>query len=362
MAVDPALDKTFDCSANQYAGIIFATTSLTGYSLNPSFTCDPIQVTVTITGYANTGALVQIEEAITVEVLLEGEAVIEELRTNWVGWSKIGSKVFQQDMTNDSGYRPMSWRGIVYNILPLGKNAVVYGSGGVSVLYPVIEPMPTFGCKDVLTIGIKNRTAVCGSLNKHYFIDKKGCLWTLAEDGVTKLGFEEYLAGLVNPVMHYDSYNDRVYISASGMGYTLSGNRLGGGYAKLTGFQYTEGSLLITSPEAVSIPNTVMLATDAIDMGYRGMKTIEAIQVGTDTDESLEVAIDYRYDKSDTWQTTNYVATNQEGVSFIRIAGVEFRIRIKNTTYNYFEIDYINIQYKRTDKRYIRGTIGGDTK
>jgi hypothetical protein len=359
MAVDPDLNVTYDCIINDYQGLIIVETSLTGSVLSATFTADLIAVAIEITGEFVQGSLFDAStDYVPVYVYLEGDPVIEQEKTNWVGWSKIGQATFVQDMTNDSGYRPMPWRGTVFYIKRLGKTAIVYGTGGVTMLYPVAEPAPTFGMKDILTIGVLNKNCIVGDEKVHFFIDRFRQLWKLeSEKPAEKLGYDEFIRGLTDPIMHFDPAKNRVYINDASEGYTLTPYGLGGGYPNLTGFCYREGLKTIVSPAAIGEPPSLEIVTDTIDFGYRGLKSIESVQVGVEADEQLYTAVSYRYKKSDDWSTTPFVRLNDEGVAFLRVTALEFRVHVKNLTYDPIDIDYLSIRFKRSDLRYVRGPV-----
>lgn len=359
MAADPKFDKLFDCRANGEAGYLTIEFEIDGRPLNWSVTGE-ITIEFEITGEANAGGLVRLTDdgAIVVAFELTGEALIETARTNWVGWSKIGDITFRQDLTNDSGYRPMSWKGWVYQVLPLGKNVVVYGSGGISLLFPVTDPAPTFGCKDLFSFGIQNKNAACGDRDTHYFIDAIGNLWMLTAEVRHNLGYKEFLSELTKPTMIYDSVQKRVFISDATKGYIFTPQGLGGGYPALTGFDRVQGTPVVGSPgNGLSTP-VISLLTDTLDFGYSGMKSVAAIQVSAEHQEKLYVAVDFRYDRTESWRTSRWIRLNKEGVAFLNVAGIEFRVRVKNLAPDELKIDYINIQYKRIDKRFVRGPIG----
>lgn len=359
MAANPDYDKTFRCDVGGGAGELVIVTSLRGESLNKAKWSDRIIIVTSLRGTAIEGGLANVGgDRLLVTTGIRGEAFSEYPKSNWVGWSKIGDITFVQDLTNDSGYRPMSWPGIIYNILKLGKYPIVYGNSGITMMVPVADPAPSFGFKDIFTFGLKNRTAVCGNDKRHFFIDKRGCLWKLTEEGPKSLGYEEFLSPMTDPVMFYSEVEQLVYISDATAGYVLSESGLGGGYAGITAVQYMSGVKVVASPADLTSPLPLHIVTDTIDLNYRGMKTIEYIHIGTDTDEDLYAAIDYRYDKKDDFTTSAFTKVNKEGVAFTRVAGVDFRVRVKTLTYNQFDIDYINIHYKVTDKRYVRGAHG----
>lgn len=351
-------DKTFDCAADNYAGIIQTRTLIRGDVLHKVFrSLTSLHVVTEIRGLAIPPNIFRNTQELRVITDLRADVFVEYVKSNWVGWSKIGDITFKQDLTNDSGYKPMSWPGIVYSVLKLDKNAVIYGSGGVTLMNPVTDPVPTFGFKDLLGFGIKGKSCVCGNAKKHYFIDINGSLWMLS-DKLQNLGYEEFLAPLVNPVMFYDEINDLVFISSADAGYVLSKDGLGGGYPSITGVQYVGNVRVFTSPGEIASPDPLEIVTDTLDFQYRGMKTIEYIQVGTDLSSGLLAAVDYRYDKNAEFQTSPFVHVNKEGVAFTKAAGVEFRLRVKAESFTPFEVDYITVSYKVTDKRYVRGRQG----
>lgn len=367
-------DQYFNCLGGNYAGVPYVTTSIEGIIGSNYFDASLIVPSVTtlisgsvpISGFFNAGLAGRYPYVTT---SIDGDYIVEGVRSNWVGWSKIGEITFVADRTNDSGYKPMSWKGMVYNILKLGKNAVIYGEGGVSILKPVDSPHPTFATKDIASVGLKNRNTVCGDDVKHYFMDKLSRLWVLTVStktvsltemhGATLLGYEEFLSTLTDPVMSYDPENEWVYISDATQGFVLTKEGLGGGYGGITAIQYQAGVKTVASPAVLSTPPTMLVVTDIIDFGYRGQKTIEAVEIGTDAVQPLSVALDYRFDKAGAFVTTPYAPVNKEGIGWIRAAGIEFRVRIRNLVYEDIELDYLNIHYKPTDKRGIRGVIGG---
>jgi hypothetical protein len=205
---------------------------------------------------------------------------------------------------------------------------------------------------------LMSKNAVCGSDSTHWFIDKLGQLWSLTEKGLELLDYREFLKPLVNPIMHYDEAEGLVYISDETTGFVLSDKGLGGGYSRITGLSYISGVRVVTAPEDLLAPEPLHIVTDAFDYGYRGLKSIESIQIGTDTTAELRAAVDYRNKKQDPWRTSPWKPVNNEGVSHVKTSGVEFRIRVQALEWVEFEIDYINVQYKVTDKRAIRGAAG----
>lgn len=361
---NPANDITYNCLTGDYDGVVLFDIEITGETLNRTYLVPSLSLgmAISISGKGVAGK-VHNSSALTIGLGIEitGDAYTRGKTSSWVTWSKIGELVFQADFMNDAGSMPMTWDGPIYNILKLDKHAVVYGRGGVSILYPVTEPMPTFGYRDVLNIGLKSKLAVSGDESIHFFVDLRGRLWQMTKEKIEKLGYEEFLEPLDNLALFYNSQDKRLYISSSEEGFILTKKGLGGGYKNLTGFVNDFESLVLASPDNISV-DPLYFVTNTIDFGFRGLKTVESIQVGAETDMSLLVAIDYKMKKTDrNFSTIGWIATNEEGVAYIRVTALEFRIRVRHPRIGYARVDYLNVQYKRTDSRYMRARIG-DTK
>lgn len=352
----PEYNIRFDCESNIYAGQFFLGVELSGkpsldYFMVPDGSND-LQIDLGATW--RTSQVFSLQSlSLQLEVELGADFYLSPEGTHWVGWSKIGSADFTTDMINDAGFMAMDWTGTIYQIKRFGKNAVVYGSDGITMLYPVSKPAPTFGKQNLMRTGIKSKLAVSGDANIHYFIDTRGILWSLSSDGIEKLGYEDYFKPLKNPILCYDKSRGYLFISDGKSGYMLTESGLGGGYAEITDYIND----MFVSPIPVNVdPLSVMI--DTLDMGFRGLKTIESVQFGIDSEVSAFVAVDFRYKSTEEWRTSRWVRLNPEGVAFVRVCGVEFRVRLELLAHSYCEISYMNIQYKRTDHRFVRGNIG----
>lgn len=315
-----------------------------------------------VTYPANRGS----EAAISLSLGFNADFVIENHRKNWVAWSKVGEASFVLDLVNDAGFMPMKWDGYVFGVKQLDDMIVVYGTRGVSAIFPA-SASPTFGLRELVPIGIKSKNAFAGTIAVHYFIDRLGALWQLnnsrnpASRRVVRLGYEEYLEPLVNPCLFFDEYLNRLLISSTAIGYIYTDKGMGGGYGNLSGYCYDAGTILVASPTEISTP-LFNFTTDIVDFGERGQKTIESIQVGTDAPEVLEVAYDYRYGITQSFVSTHWIRLNREGVAYLRCAGTEFRIKLRSVVLQALEVDYLNVQYKLTDRRFRRSAknVAGD--
>jgi len=348
----PELNITFDCLYQD--GAIRLEPVLRGGSLSVTITTDLSAITLSLVlrGGIAEGNIAR-GNIISLNLRLDGEAVIESGRRNWVGWSKIGEASFVLDVTNDAGYRPMDWSGEVYAIKQLGRGAVVYGSAGITLMAPA---QATFSFRNLATLGMLSKDAVCGTDDIHYFIDKKYQLWKLTAEGLTYLNFSEFLSVLENPVLHYDVFTRHVLISDNDHGFILAADKLGSGYAKLSGYVYESGVLRVASPHLVEYA-PLSFTTDILDFGRRSQKTISNVQVGTDVPEWLEIAYDYRFDLKQDFRCTRWVRLNTEGIAYLACAGIDFRIKVRARRIAKLDIDYVNISFKTTDQRFSRSAL-----
>ena len=347
---DPTHNVEFDCLYQ--GGIISLELKLGGHSLSATVVSDGIILSLRLGGGTIDSTIARIN-GILLSLSLGADPISESQRLNWVGWSKIGEASFVLDVTNDAGFRPMNWSGRVYAIKQLGKGAVVYGSNGITLMTPVSSPAPTFSFRDLSYIGLLSKDAVCGTEFIHYFIDAKYQLWKLTAEGLTRLDFSEFLKVLVQPSLYYDEYIKHVLISDSEHGFILAEDRLGDGYANLSGYVYESGSLRVASPKLIEL-EPLSLTTDILDFGRRSQKTLTNVQVGTDVPEWIEIAYDYRYDLKEEFRCTRWVRLNKEATAYLTCAGIEFRIKLRSRRLAQFDIDYLNISFKTTDQRFSR--------
>jgi hypothetical protein len=347
---NPLLDTNFDCYGydrlgNPYRGVGVITIDGNGIWLNKTIFASPGEITVS--SYGNIGFWRAV--ASPGVVIISGEVAsfggyvpfAAGGKTNWVKWSNIGSLNFTIGKDNVAGERPLDCKGTVYAIKKLGNKAVAYGENGVSFLVPAGA---AYGLNTVYRIGLKSKNAVAGDETKHFFIDKAGQLWKVGES-LDKLDYSEYLSLMNNNlVMSYDNLNNLIYICDGSVGYVYSpnSNSLGECQANITGMGWQGGTLFVVAPAAI-VTDPFKLCTDIYDMGTRKNKTIYSLDFGVDLSNSLYVAIDYRRSINGSFSTTPWMIGSPKGHVNIIAFGLEFRIRAKTLTYEWFHPDYIKI-------------------
>ncbi len=123
-----------------------------------------------------------------------------------------------------SGLAPYGYSGAVLRVLPLGKVAIVYGTGGISCLIPANLDdgqggvIPSFGVKKLGAIGAMAPYAVCEAEGRHVFLGQDSSLYMLGEDlKPTKLGYYEELSSLLpdNISIEYNRVDEVFYINGT---------------------------------------------------------------------------------------------------------------------------------------------------
>lgn len=290
-----------------------------------------------------------------------GQAVCGNITTPWHGaednhiiWSKIGDMDFLPDGMNTSGIYPTPWLGGVLKVLPLANGVVVYCESGIMFM----EPVEQYWSFVILTnYGIAGRGAVDGDDYTHIFIDTEGYIRKLTSNKqISKLGFQEYIQPLIDNevVVNFIESKNWFSISDNETSYILTVAGLGKSSQVITSAISYDGSIIGIVSGPINLD--YIITTHLVDMKFKGIKTLSMIEFGLDTDADAFVGIDYRFDKSKDFTSTGWTRLNKEGIAYMSVAGIEFRIRMKCETYTEVNLDYINVRFKTTDKRFIRGT------
>ena len=265
---------------------------------------------------------------------------------------------------NEAGFLPMEWQGTVWCIKALGDNLIVYGDNGISLLYMIDDPYPTFGMRTLRRFGIAGRTAVGGGDSGHIFIDAAGKCWSLSPElEFTELDFDEVLADLVTDhisIIH-DPQLDEFHITGTDgstvKAFTLSDGALYRHKHAPTSGEFISGSMVGVYEELSSF-DYAEVRTDTIDFGSRDIKTIQSIEVGGTATSTLSCRIFFRSDSSNGWSYTARTALNEKGVLDILASGVEFQIQIYDEDYtNVSRIDYIKIVWRSSGVRNFKGSV-----
>ena len=339
---------------------------------------------------------------------MQSAAMFTAGSNNWIDQTLAISHVL--DVRNLIGVYTthMSWNGMIDHIKPLGNDMVVYGSRFMPLLGPaaVVPPLGQYG-EDyqfehdiggvslmtlkspgagiigwgetvISTIGVPRGRPVAGNLDKHLYVDVHGVLWLL-EVGKKKvrLGYEEFIKPLMTRstgedlvFVSYDEKEDEFYISsaytigAANTTYLLSKNGLSKVYqsvmsiASYNKYDAATGTYPTTIECTLGQNSTDLsgsICTSKMDMGMRAIKTITGLEVGAQNGAAMVANVEYKYNTVDAFTASVPKPVHKSGIVTPMVAGTDFRVRVKSTSYVDFDIDYLGIRWKVNDKRLIRG-------
>lgn len=275
-------------------------------------------------------------------------------------WSKIGSADFTPDQGNLAGYRRDPYGGEVYHTRRLGDVVIGYSNKGITKLTPVSDPAPTFKFDELEGVGLINKGAVDGDLNRQVYVGADLILREITREGIKELGYFQYMhsiEGGEDIIVKYDKRLKDFYIGNSKETYLLSPHGL-------TEVPQHPSAIWSIPPwdedESVMLPTTVddeyyMIGTGILDMGYRGQKTIFSIETDALLILEPEVAA-WWMESFVTMGETKWVPINKQGIAALICSGSDLAVAIRFTTVaSTMRLNYIKVRYKMTDLRGIRG-------
>ena len=266
--------------------------------------------------------------------------------------------LFEMMKSGQAGFMPMPFQGTVRALKALEKGIVVYCDGGIGFLYPVtVGDLPTFGYRTISSIGIMNRGAVAGDEQQHVYVDQFGSLCRLTGDLQVTRAYQEL----------FDSFDSTVKQVAVCWSPTLREFHISDG---VTSYVFTETGLAAQNQRLTSIvcvngveqgvaaaastQSTLAATTNTFDCGNRGIKQLAFVELGYTGLSNLVVTPYYR-NSGTSWTAGSAITANAEGVAYLGLSGVDFRLGISATTSANAKLDSIVVKYKQSDKRFIRG-------
>lgn len=290
-----------------------------------------------------------------------------ERGANWVEWSEIGYSYFTPGRSNIAGYRPLPTQGAVRQLKTLRTGdeyagrykekrlVVAYCSDGIFMLTPYREPAPTYGLDQLAYFGITSYAG--GDDSQHLFVDEGGYLRGLSPKGIKRLDYQEFMLPLMEDgisIVH-NQLEDEWTISGKTTGYRLTTSGLSQVPPIVSGFA-TQGSFVAVG---APISRDIEIITDSMDLGIRANKLIETIELSGIGIQGTEVC-GYWLDQNDEFQQGPWYPLSRNGIAYIRLNAMIFRIGIRafGVSENYQLEDEIRIRWKLIDKTNIRGMYG----
>lgn len=265
---------------------------------------------------------------------------------------------------NDSGMRPMPFRGKVQQMIPMGNNVIVYGEDGVAALVAASSPAPTYGLYTFPEIGTRlgsvGRMAAAGGDAGQLFIDEAGTAWFIHPDlRVEKLGYQEYFE---NPpsglVVCYEPIHKEFWITDGADSYVLNETGLSHVTKEVWSVSDWLGEPVGITRDTAS-PNLVVVLTDIFDGGERGVWEVETVRLATtDTDYTgWYVAVDWRMDKGDAWTRTTPIHADGRGIARVNVVGIEFRVCLTHFDRTKADLERIEVELRQGERINMRRVI-----
>ena len=234
----------------------------------------------------------------------------------------------QLAMRGDSGHQVMQWPGEVMAVAPIGRNAIVYGTGGVTAMYTVVDPLSTYGFVEILGRGVTDRGAVGVAPNRHVFIDSDGVLWQVTGDlELQRLGYQEFLAPLLQDQISivYDSFEDDFYISSGSESFVLTPSGLSKSPWQYCSIVDADGRQLGVYKAVAD--QSFMLVTQAMDMGTTEIKTIRSVELHGDMVNNLRASISYRITEQ-AYTNSPWKLVDRGRFAHLNVPAKEFKVRL----------------------------------
>lgn len=299
-------------------------------------------------------------EKVDTEVLLDRVSVGD---SSTVAWSKIGSIDWEYTLGNEVGWAPMPWLGSVQGLLPLGKEVVVYGDNGICKLSMTAEPVTTFGIQEFGDIGVLNRNCFGGDTTSHIFVGTDYCLYLIEPEKAlsgegklpTKLGYQEWLSKLSNPVVSFDPYKRHWWIGDEKNCFIFTGEGLGESSKTPTHLSRIDGNLLGIFTQHHS--DEALIETGDISFDSRGIKTLMCVESDLKAANKVYGSTAFCYDYTKPERYSSEILLDPRGAFFPIIAGTEIRVRLRCVDYKNFYVSKMWLHFKNTDKTFSRGVI-----
>lgn len=288
-------------------------------------------------------------------VPVEGSAI--------VGWTKIGALDWEYTLGNEVGWAPMPWDGEVLALLPLGKEVVVYGTNGCAKLAMAASPVTTFGVQDFGDIGVLNADCVAGDTTSHLYLGQDSALYlveperALSGEGKLpkRLGYDNWLRVLENPVMSFDSAQRHWWIGDENRCFIFTGKGLAEANITPTHLSRLDGPLWGFYREHG--PDVATIETGPTSFDSRGIKTLMCVEADIESDTPVFGWATWKVGYSKQFQIGRPIRLDPRGAFFPVLSGTELTVGLQARDYHSFRLSKMWLRYKNTDKTFARGVI-----
>lgn len=271
------------------------------------------------------------------------------------GFTLEGSRFLDAIERNDMGFMPMPFEGAIYQVKELGGNVIVYGENGIAALKPVSAPVATFALIEIQNFGVYDRASIGGDIRQHIFIDAVGQVWRLNADlTTTLLDYSEFIQPILadNIGIQYYSNTQEFFIGSNSQCFLLGPQGLTEVHQLVTSVFYENGRKGVFESTGVA---TSLMVSNIITIGNNAQNTMTSVEVDGLYDNTVQVAIDYRHNRSDSFTRSRFVDLNKMGWVRFNFAGLEFRVVIQAADFTTFDPSNVTVKWKSNDKRNQRG-------
>lgn len=283
---------------------------------------------------------------------------------NAIIWSGVGRLRFNPEVDRTAGNRSVPWinkgYGHVWFIGPLGESLFVMGDGGYGTLTPVTSgPLSSYRFFQLGAPGMIRQGMIAGDYRGYVFVNHLFELVIVSADGkVERLGYSEFIEPLFEDTtgvnLSFDRLKQRWFISNSTRCFCLNTYGLFEVTQLITGLaEFAEFQFATEVEIAGDFDPQWAFTTSAFDFGHRGLKSLEVVETGLQTENDYNVGVSYLYNKG-VWREKPLTRANAEGLTFPRVTAVDFKLKVTGEG-GFKRMDYLRTRVKFPDRRGVRG-------
>jgi len=275
------------------------------------------------------------------------------------GYNSDKPYIFDLIASNQIGWMPLPMPGVIYQLIPLGKAVIAYGSEGVCAIRPDYRDPPTFGCVRISDAGVAGRGGAGGDERGHVHVDRRGDLWEILEDLKPKrLGYREYFLPLIGETfaISVDPLEREYYISTDEECYIKTSAGLGKTSQMPT-------SIVVRGDDLHAVAfdggvRSVGLVTNPFDFTFRGIKTVRTVEVGGSSFDNMFVSLYWKVGEKDTFRKSDWIPLSPDGIGHPMVSGTDFKLALMVKESVDLDLDNIMVRVVAEDMRSVRGRIG----
>jgi len=258
------------------------------------------------------------------------------------------------DTNPEAGFLFLFEVGEILKSFNFDNGILVVGTKGVVMLNPFELG---FGKRLILEHGAIDRDNVSGGNTEVVFKSQDGSIWGIRKDlKVTLYGFK-YLFKDLSIKIFYDTSREEFCFLTPTKTYVLGGSGLFSLNGLLTGKigKEVDGKFLASSLPDLGIARCI---TSVLDFKDPGLKIIEEVSVGIETEDPdliVSFCIWTREKINGPWFQSPFYRLNDQNVCKPHVAGSEFKVEFKCSSFSNFKLDWLTVQYDKIDKRVNRG-------